>query len=323
MNECLEQASCQRPHVVILGAGASLAAFPNGDKHGSKLPLMNNLVDVIGLRDLLLKESIVCENENFEGTYCALYEDPKNTLLLKKIEEKIEQYFTSLQIPDEPTLYDHLLLSLREKDRIATFNWDPLLWDAAQRCNQITNGMIPNILFLHGNVAIAIDHNNRQKVDVRSVDPKRNMGEKSKLLYPIKTKGYKSDKFIKNEWDTLQHYLKQAYRLTIFGYSAPSTDAEAIDLLKEAWGTRELKEIDIIDIKEEATLRDIWEEFICREHWEPYQSFYETDLALFPRRSCEKLWQEKMMCEFLTPPQQSPLLDKDFEELREYISGIN
>ena len=32
------------PHVVILGAGASLAAFPDGDKNGRKLPLMNDIV---------------------------------------------------------------------------------------------------------------------------------------------------------------------------------------------------------------------------------------------------------------------------------------
>lgn len=27
----------QRPHLVILGAGTSLAAFPTGDRHGRKL----------------------------------------------------------------------------------------------------------------------------------------------------------------------------------------------------------------------------------------------------------------------------------------------
>jgi hypothetical protein len=31
-----------RSHVVILGAGASYAAFPDGDKNGRKLPLMWN-----------------------------------------------------------------------------------------------------------------------------------------------------------------------------------------------------------------------------------------------------------------------------------------
>jgi hypothetical protein len=41
-----------RPHVVLLGAGASYAAFPNGDKNGHKLPLLKDFVEVIGLHDL-------------------------------------------------------------------------------------------------------------------------------------------------------------------------------------------------------------------------------------------------------------------------------
>ncbi len=36
-----------RLHVVLLGAGASLAAFPNGDRLGRTLPLMKNLVEVL------------------------------------------------------------------------------------------------------------------------------------------------------------------------------------------------------------------------------------------------------------------------------------
>jgi hypothetical protein len=32
-----------------------------------------------------------------------------------------------LELPDHPTVYDHLLLSLRKKDAIFTFNWDPFL----------------------------------------------------------------------------------------------------------------------------------------------------------------------------------------------------
>ena len=30
----------ERPHLVVLGAGASRAAFPDGDKNGKRLPLM-------------------------------------------------------------------------------------------------------------------------------------------------------------------------------------------------------------------------------------------------------------------------------------------
>ena len=55
------------PHVVILGAGASLAAFPNGDKNGRQLPLMNNLVEVVGLRSLLDSWDIDHGETDFEA----------------------------------------------------------------------------------------------------------------------------------------------------------------------------------------------------------------------------------------------------------------
>ncbi|MEW6087649.1 MAG: hypothetical protein AB1498_05040 [bacterium] len=34
-----------RRHIVILGAGASVAAFPNGDANGKILPTMDNFVE--------------------------------------------------------------------------------------------------------------------------------------------------------------------------------------------------------------------------------------------------------------------------------------
>jgi hypothetical protein len=43
-----------RSHLVVLGAGASRAAFPKGDQNGKKLPLMADLVEVLQLEGLLL-----------------------------------------------------------------------------------------------------------------------------------------------------------------------------------------------------------------------------------------------------------------------------
>ena len=37
-------------HIVILGAGASIAAFPDGDVNGNRLPTMDNLVEMLGLQ---------------------------------------------------------------------------------------------------------------------------------------------------------------------------------------------------------------------------------------------------------------------------------
>jgi hypothetical protein len=44
---------CHNPHVIILGAEASMAAAPNGDKHGRRLPSLQNVADIIGITDLI------------------------------------------------------------------------------------------------------------------------------------------------------------------------------------------------------------------------------------------------------------------------------
>lgn len=60
-----------RRHVVILGAGASLATLPDGDLNGKRLPIMNNLINIVGLEDLV---SQFGKTSNFEDVYSELYE---------------------------------------------------------------------------------------------------------------------------------------------------------------------------------------------------------------------------------------------------------
>jgi hypothetical protein len=56
------------PHVVLLGAGASLASFPHGDAHGKPLPLMDDLVKTLGLQPLLDEAGPAMGSErNFEA----------------------------------------------------------------------------------------------------------------------------------------------------------------------------------------------------------------------------------------------------------------
>jgi len=57
--EEIAQVKVQRPHVVILGAGASLASLPNGDKNGKSLPLMNNFVETLGLSPIHAKPASI------------------------------------------------------------------------------------------------------------------------------------------------------------------------------------------------------------------------------------------------------------------------
>jgi hypothetical protein len=118
--------SGERPHVVILGAGASAAACPKGDRYGRRLPVMNDLIDTVGLAAELGGLGLDCRGKNFEVVYGELA-DRGDATVCWAIESRVREYFEALELPDRPTTYDHLVLSLREKDVIATFNWDPLL----------------------------------------------------------------------------------------------------------------------------------------------------------------------------------------------------
>ena len=144
------------PHLVLLGAGASLASFPNGDRNGMKLPLMNSLVDELNLHGFIPKRY---ENltSDFEKLYSKLASDSSTSADKKAIDKKVYEYFYDMEIPDKPTLYDYLILSLRKKDLIATFNWDPLLLKTMRRHSSIKN--LPKAVFLHGNVAVGICSN--------------------------------------------------------------------------------------------------------------------------------------------------------------------
>lgn len=108
------------------------------------------------------------------------------------------------------------------------------------------------------------------------------------LLYPIGKKNYEADPFIHNEWTELRIAVEGAYILTIFGYAAPTSDESAKAIMLDAWKanqTRELAEIDIIDIKTEAELEATWAPFFVRNHYGISRS--PSWLFQHPRRSCD------------------------------------
>src|SRR2546426_6693779 len=120
----IAQVSMGRPHVVLLGAGASRAAFPNGERNGRRLPLMLDFADIVPVAPIFAEAGIPLGGRNFEDAYTELALAADKTSLRDAVERVVFDYFASLELPDTPTLYDHLVLSLRPKDVIATFNWD-------------------------------------------------------------------------------------------------------------------------------------------------------------------------------------------------------
>ncbi len=303
-----------KPHVIILGAGASMAALPNGDKNGRKLSVMDNFFENLGY-DLNLDPD---HNRNLEEIYLSADQELRSI-----IEEVIEDHFRKLIIPDEPTIYDQLILGMRPKDLIATFNWDTLLVQAFLRNKDGFD--LPQIVFLHGNVGVYYCPVHYYKIGFqRGLCPDcRNRLVIPNLLYPINKKDYSRTDFLSHQWEIFKDHFRHTSLVTIFGYSAPTTDVEARTILKEAWGTpnqRLLEEIEFIDLKPAEQLIQEWHEFIYSHHHRSYTSFCDSFIATFPRRTIEAYNKEILLGEILDydpPPQFSTL-----QELREHIRPL-
>jgi hypothetical protein len=292
--EEINQILMGKPHVVILGAGASYAAFPDGDKFGRKLPLMNNLIQILELEDILSQSDIEFESSNFEDVYSELHQNKSKEQVRIQVEDRVYDYFSEMLIKDEPTIYDHLLLALRGKDVIATFNWDPFLIQAYAR--NAGKFSLPRLLFLHGNVAIGVCYeDNVVGGRYMKCSKCKKPFQPVQLLYPIKQKNYHEDSYLSAQWKELESHMKGAFMITMFGYGAPKSDISAIELLKSAWGKiekREMEQTEIIDIRSEEDLHETWKPFIHSHHYDIYSSFYDSWIAKHPRRTGEAYWNQ-------------------------------
>jgi hypothetical protein len=281
-----------RPHVVLLGAGASRAAFPSGDAAGRRLPLMTDLVEVVGLQPLVEAAGRdYAKEKNFEVIYGRLALEPSHSSLLRDIERRIDAYFAALSLPSHATLYDRLLVSLRPTDAVFTFNWDPFLFDAYQRNRAVVP--LPEIFFLHGNVRIGacLTHDHWGARHDRCPDCRNTLTDVP-LLFPIERKDYSSDPYIRRNWEAAEALFRDAFTLTIFGYGAPASDKDAVELLRSAWlarSDRTLEHIEIIDTAQQSSLHDRWFAFTPTLHYRVESTFDRSRLARWPRRSRESL----------------------------------
>lgn len=302
----------ERPHIVILGAGASRAACPKGDKNGRPLPVMADFSKLVGLTPLF-QDWGIDPDRNFEDTYSDLYEAGE-TEKLQQLNERVEDYFRALELPDHPTVYDYLVLSLRETDLIATFNWDPLLLQAYRR--HPTRFRRPKLAFLHGNVLAG--YCPADEVMGLADVPCSRCGEpliRTPLLYPVRQKNYAKDGSIAVQWDLLKHEMRQAFMFTIFGYGGPKTDQEAIDAMSEAWGSpseRVLEETDFITLQPKDEVREVWNRFIHTHHYDVTDDFFESWLAKHPRRTGEAYLAQYIDARFVegNPPPKEVSLEE-------------
>ena len=277
-----------QPHVVILGAGASRQTCLHGDANGHILPLMKDLIDVVDLAPILDEYEIRLDDEDFEAIYSRLAGQAQFDECRKALESKVHEYFSALRLPSHPTLYDHLVLSLRPRDVIATFNWDPLLVQAARR--NARHADLPQFLFLHGNVAVGYCDDDKCNGPDPGRCPKcKKEYAPTRLLYPVRDKNYDSP-FLRDEWHDLQDAMRQACLLAIFGYGAPETDGKAVSLFKNAWPDpkEQMAEwVELIDIESRDRLSERWDSFILSHHYDVTGEFYESRIARHPRRTSE------------------------------------
>jgi hypothetical protein len=251
---------------------------------------MDGLIKLLGLGPVLKKGGVRNTRRNFECIYSELYEYDPNLPVLREVEDIIYAYFHGLRLPETPTLYDHLVISLRPKDIIATFNWDPFLFDAWTRIRESIP--VPEIVHLHGNVRLAYCPEHPTYGAHGMCCPECDRGlVPSRLLYPVAKKDYVKDPFVKTEWEVLKKRLRQAKTLTIFGYGAPTTDLEAFGMLNNAWdkANRFIERTEIIDIKDKEVLWKQWGPFIVRTYFDCPEGFYKSRLATYPRRTCEAI----------------------------------
>lgn len=309
-------------HVVILGAGASIAATKkNPELSGKQLPSMDNFIQLVGLTDIVESLPTKLRAKNFEVLYSKLHSDNPHSDEIVEIEKRVYDYFKDMELPNEATIYDYLVLSLRPRDLIATFNWDPFLYQAY--CRNGSAADMPRLSFLHGNVSIGYSKKDKRcgpaGMYAKSTG---NLMEPTRLLYPIDKKNYTDDEFINIEWERVKYWLESdsTKRVTIFGYGAPKTDVEAITLMNQAYGTadkRNMEQFEVIDIKPEEDVVKTWKGFIHSHHYDYSNDYFESSLAYNPRRTFESYHQHNLP---LTPSEvfsESNPMPHDFKTLEE------
>lgn len=279
------------PHIVLLGAGASRAACLAGDRNGRIVPVMAELPGALGLDDFVPTDLRSLLRTDFEAAYAKLA--TRDPVLLDAMNRRIHEYFVDLELPDAPSIYDLLLLCLRRKDAIFTFNWDPFLVQARHRLARRGVSALPDMFFLHGNVAVG-ECREHSTIGYSS-GACRHCGrplEPTRLLYPVSAKNYQDGTAIEGSWKTIQDGLGHAFWFTIFGYSAPKSDVEAVRLLREGWrsrGDKPLQPIEIIDRPDgdHRELYDAWQPLICRDRYFILDNFFDSWMARHPRRTLE------------------------------------
>lgn len=297
----LYESLLQRPHICVLGAGATMAAIPNGDYYGKKSSVMNNFIDNLGLSDIIQKANIQSSSNNFEDIYSEMYSRADCASLRIVLENRVKYYFASFRIPDTPTIYDYIIASMRRKDYIFSFNWDPLIIQAYRRVSELTDDL-PLLVFLHGNVGMKICSECKKVQSVENpycCDCHSTNFNAPQILFPVKNKDYTANLYLKTAWDEFLDVIAGCTYLTVFGYSAPKSDSKAVEAMRLAFKSnfRRFDSIEIIDIAPQDVVYESWSPFFkaTNYHYKIINSFWDSSFVEFPRRTIEGYCKRNIM----------------------------
>jgi hypothetical protein len=266
---------------------------------------VHELPTVLELRDILSKEDYKKATVNYEEFFTEIvHRNDKD--LIDKLEQRTWDYFSAIKIQNTITLYDKLVLALRPKDTIISFNWDPLLPYAYRR-----NGFLrtlPALWFLHGNV---LNGYCPEHMRIGWNDDKCSVCKKplirTPLLHPVFEKDYESHSVLSESWRHFDHELMDSYFLTIFGYSAPESDKAArlrIHKMLDKNRRKNLAQLELVDINYDYLIKSTYKELYKTMHVSLFKSINSSWIMQFSKLSCEALYYATLMQEPIHPNPQ-------------------
>ena len=274
--------------LVILGAGSTIATIPNGDKNGEESYTLANLLKDKTFTSFLEKVQRNFSTNDVEDLCKQLYKEDRP--LYYEFESLVRKKYARLELPEEFTILDRLVLSLTSNDAIVSFNWDDLVIQAYQRMSDyVPEEMLPILAFPHGNAQTV--YNNKHYTSKRIVTSPGWFD--SPLNMPVDEIDYKSDVFINSQWHILDFFMRNAQMITFFGYRGPDSDEQDLKHLDELFAKNEIcDKIEIIDKDQESAVEVAkrLERFKMQPNWlYPCADFWHSTIAKYPRRTLSVL----------------------------------
>lgn len=272
-------------HLVILGAGSTIATIPNGDKNGEFSYTLANLLNDRCFISFVKKAQVKgFQTSDVEDLCNQLYKE--NKPFYDEFESLVRTKYASLELPEEFTILDRLVLSLTSNDAIVSFNWDDLVIQAYQRMSRyVPEEMLPILAFPHGNAQAV--YNNKHYTSKRIVT--NPIWFDSPLNMPVNEIDYKSDIFIGSQWKILDFYIRNAQMITFFGYRGPDSDEQDLKHLEELFAKNKIcDKIEIIDKDLESSIQVAkgLKRFKMQPNWLfPCADFWHSSIAKHPRRT--------------------------------------